>query len=110
MPPFPILEAKQFDIVYLDPPRYAKSPFGVVDLVNDYPGVFKPALLCTAEGGTLICCNNAAEVAREVWADQLARCAAKIGRTIRDLEWIAPEGDFPSHDGQPPLKIALLRV
>ena len=70
----------------------------------------KPALLCTAEGGTLICCNNAAQISREIWADQLQRCAAKAGRPIRELEWIAPEDDFPSHDGQAPLKIALLRV
>ena len=41
---------------------------------------------------------------------QLARCAAKIGRTIREMEWIVPEDDFPRHDGRPPLKIALLRV
>ena len=110
MPAFPKLEQRAFDLVFLDPPRYAKSPFGVVDIVNDYAALMKPALMCTAEGGTLICCNNAAEVAREAWADQLVRCAAKIGRPIRELEWIAPEDDFPSHDGRPPLKIALLRV
>ena len=110
MPAFPKLDKRSFDLVFLDPPRYAKSPFGVVDIVNDYAALMKPALLCTSEGGTLICCNNAAEVSRDAWADQLARCAAKVGRTIRDIEWIAPEDDFPSHDGQPPLKIALLRV
>ncbi len=110
LPPFPKLEARQFDIVFLDPPRYAKSPFGVVDLINDYPALFKPALLCTAEGGTLICCNNVAEVTREAWLDQLERSAKKAGRQIREVEWIAPEADFPSKDGQPPLKILLLRV
>jgi 23S rRNA (cytosine1962-C5)-methyltransferase len=110
MPPFPKLEAQQFDLVFLDPPRYAKSPFGVVDLVNDYASVFKPALLCTAPGGTLICTNNVADVAREPWLDQLQRSAAKAGRPILDMEWIVPEADFPSMDGQPPLKIALLRV
>lgn len=110
MPNFPVLEKRAFDVVFLDPPRYAKSPFGVVDLVNDYAALMKPALLCTAEGGTLICCNNAAQVSRESWADQLERCVRKNGRTLRGLEWIAPEDDFPSHDGQPPLKIALLRV
>lgn len=110
MPPFPKIEPRQFDIVYLDPPRYAKSPFGVVDLVNDYAGVFKPALLCTAEGGTLICCNNVAQVERDAWLDQLDRSAKKAGRPIREMEWITPEADFPSPDGKPPLKIALLRV
>jgi len=110
MPAFPKLEARQFDLVFLDPPRYAKSLFGVVDLVNDYPAVFKPALLCTNDGGTLICCNNVAQVPYESWAEQLVRSAAKAGRTVRSIERILPDADFPSFDGQPPLKIALLRV
>lgn len=110
LPPFPKLEAQQFDLVFLDPPRYAKSPFGVVDLVNDYPALFKPALLATREGGTLICCNNVAQVERETWLDQLERSARKAGRSIRETEWILPEEDFPSMDSKPPLKIVLLRV
>jgi 23S rRNA (cytosine1962-C5)-methyltransferase len=110
MPPFPKLEPRKFDLVFLDPPRYAKSPFGVVDLVNDYSSVFKPAVLCVAEGGTLIACNNVAEVERSAWLEQLQRTAAKAGRPIREVEVITPEADFPSHDGQPPLKIALLRL
>ena len=110
LPPFPKLEPQQFDMVFLDPPRYAKSPFGVVDLVNDYPALFKPALLSTAEGGSLFCSNNVAEVEREAWLDQLQRSARKTGRTIRDVEWIMPEADFPSPDGKPPLKLVVLRV
>ncbi|MBK9447762.1 MAG: class I SAM-dependent methyltransferase [Betaproteobacteria bacterium] len=110
LPPFPKLEAQQFDLVFLDPPRHAKSPFGVVDLVNDYSALFKPALLCTREGGTLICCNNVAEVEREAWLDQMERSARKAGRPVREREWILPESDFPSQDGNPPLKIVLLRV
>jgi len=110
LPPFPKLEKQAFDLVFLDPPRYAKSLFGVVDVVNDYPALFKPALLSTAEGGTLICCNNVAEVERDSWLQQLQRSAVKAGREIREFEWINPEGDFPSIDGQPPLKMVLLRV
>jgi 23S rRNA (cytosine1962-C5)-methyltransferase len=84
MPPFPELEKHSFDLVFLDPPRYAKSAFGVVDLVNDYPALFKPALLSTAEGGTLVCCNNVAQVDRQAWADQLERSAKKpAGRSAR---------------------------
>lgn len=110
LPPFPKLEKHAFDLVFLDPPRYAKSPFGVVDLVNDYPALFKPALLATAEGGTLICCNNVAQVAAADWLEQLQRSATKAGRTIREVEWIKPEADFPSRDGHHPLKVVLLRV
>ncbi|PKN41950.1 MAG: SAM-dependent methyltransferase, partial [Deltaproteobacteria bacterium HGW-Deltaproteobacteria-20] len=36
--------------------------------------------------------------------------ATKAGRPIRKMEWIEPESDFPSPDGNPPLKMALLRV
>lgn len=110
LPPFPLLEPQLFDVVFLDPPRYAKSPFGVVDLVNDYAALFKPALLSTEVGGTLICTNNVAEVSAEAWLDQLQRSARKAGRAINAVEWIAPEADFPSPDGQPPLKMVLLRV
>jgi 23S rRNA (cytosine1962-C5)-methyltransferase len=110
MPAFPKLDKHQFDLVLLDPPRYAKSAFGVVDLINDYAALFKPALLCTREGGTLICCNNVAQVNADAWLDQLERSARKAGRPIQSMEWIAPEADFPSADGQPPLKIALLHV
>lgn len=110
LPDFPKLTPQQFDLVFLDPPRYAKSPFGVVDLINDYPALFKPALLATAEGGTLICCNNVAQVERLAWLDQLERSARKAGRPIRAAEWVLPEADFPSPDGQPPLKVVVLRV
>lgn len=110
LPEFAKLAPQQFDLVFLDPPRHAKSPFGVVDLVRDYAALLKPALLATRPGGTLICCNNAAEMQREVWLEQVLRCAVKAGRPVREHQWIAPEADFPSPDGQPPLKILELRV
>lgn len=110
LPPFPKLEKHAFDLVFLDPPRHSKSLFGVVDVINDYSALFKPALLSTAEGGTLICCNNVAEVERESWLEQLQRSARKVDREIREIEWIMPESDFPSPDAQPPLKMVLLRV
>jgi 23S rRNA (cytosine1962-C5)-methyltransferase len=110
MPAFPHLPAQTFDLVFLDPPRYAKSAFGVVDLINDYPALFKPALLATAPGGILFCCNNVASVDRAAWLDQLERSARKAGRPIQSVEWITPEADFPSPDGQPPLKTVCLHV
>ncbi|ARU58549.1 SAM-dependent methyltransferase [Oleiphilus messinensis] len=101
---------QQFDLVLLDPPRWAKSPFGVVDLVNDYASVFKPALLSTAEGGVLICTNNVAKVASGQWLEQLQRAAQKAGRPAKQLQLLTPEEDFPSFDDQPPLKVAVLEV
>ncbi|MGH9322685.1 MAG: class I SAM-dependent rRNA methyltransferase [Vicinamibacteria bacterium] len=102
----PAIEPRRFDLVVLDPPRFSKGAFGAVDIVRDYPTLFKPALLATAEGGRLLATNHAHEVGREAWAEILERTARKCGRALGSLEWIAPEEDFPSFDSAPPLKIA----
>ncbi|MCE9687214.1 class I SAM-dependent methyltransferase [Shewanella sp. AS16] len=108
LPKYPKLPKTEFDLVFLDPPRFAKSPFGIVDLVNDYQGLFKPALMATKSGGTIVCCNNVAKVERQVWFDSLVRCAAKQGRTVVSHSWLDPHEDFPSFDDNHPLKIVAL--
>jgi 23S rRNA (cytosine1962-C5)-methyltransferase len=54
--------------------------------------------------------NHVPEVGREEWLAVLERAAAKAGRPLAGLDVLEPEEDFPSLDGQPPLKIALARV
>jgi 23S rRNA (cytosine1962-C5)-methyltransferase len=109
LPPYPRLAARSFDLVFLDPPAWAKSAFGTVDLLRDYQSLLKPAILATAEDGVLICCNNLAKVALAPWREQVLRCAEKIGRPVRDCQVLAPADDFPSQDGQPPLKTLILQ-
>ncbi|GGK59952.1 class I SAM-dependent rRNA methyltransferase [Amphritea balenae] len=106
---FPHIDEEQFDLVFLDPPRWAKSSFGTVDLIRDYPSVLKPSLLATKPGGQLVCANNVASVAFEDWLDVVKRCAAKAGRPVLDIQQIKPEADFPSPDGQFPLKMLVLQ-
>ncbi len=103
-------KARQFDLVVLDPPRWAKSPFGAVDLVRDYQGLFKPALLAARKGGHMLVTNNVGSVRREDWIDVLERCAAKADRPLAEVEIIEPEADFPSPDGRPPLKMAWISI
>ncbi|MEO4046154.1 class I SAM-dependent methyltransferase [Pseudomonas sp. CAU 1711] len=109
LPSYPRLEQRQFDLVLLDPPAWAKSAFGTVDLLRDYQSLLKPAILATAENGTLVCCNNLAKVELDDWRTQVLRCAEKLGRPVRDCEQILPATDFPSRDGKPPLKTLILR-
>lgn len=108
-PSYPRLQPRQFDLVLLDPPAWAKSAFGTVDLLRDYQSLLKPAILSTAEHGVLICCNNLAKVAFDDWRDQVLRCAEKAGRPVREWSRLGPGADFPSSDGQPPLKIMVLQ-
>ncbi len=110
LPHYPRLAAERFDLVFLDPPAWARSAFGTVDLLRDYQSLLKPALLATAEGGTLVCCNNLAKVDAEDWREQVLRCASKSGRPVREAEWLAPAGDFPSRDARPPLKTLILHL
>jgi len=101
------LEARQFDLVVLDPPAWSKGPFGAVDVERDYASLFKPALLATASGGRVLATNHVASVALDDWIASLRRCAEKAGRPLRAIEPIAVEPDFPSLDGRPPLKIVV---
>ncbi|MGL4316969.1 MAG: class I SAM-dependent rRNA methyltransferase [Pseudomonas sp.] len=109
LPSYPRLEQRQFDRVLLDPPAWAKSAFGTVDLLRDYQSLLKPAILATADDGILICCNNLAKVAMGEWREQVLRCAEKLGRPVRDCQVLSPAADFPSQDGQPPLKTLILQ-
>ena len=109
LPDYPRLQQRQFDRVLLDPPAWAKSAFGTVDLLRDYQSLLKPAILATAEDGVLICCNNLAKVALDDWHAQVLRCAEKLGRPVRECQVLAPAPDFPSVDGRPPLKTLILQ-
>jgi 23S rRNA (cytosine1962-C5)-methyltransferase len=109
LPNYPVLQPRQFDLVLLDPPAWAKSAFGTVDLLRDYQSLLKPAILATADNGVLICCNNLAKVNLGEWREQVLRCADKLGRSVRDCQVLAPASDFPSADGQPPLKTLILQ-
>ena len=110
LPSYARMQPRQFDLVLLDPPAFAKSAFGTVDLLRDYQSLLKPALLATADHGVLICCNNLAKVALADWREQVLRCAEKLGRPVRDCQVLAPATDFPSLDGQPPLKTLILQL
>ena len=90
----PDLSRASFDLVVLDPPRYAKSPFGLVDTVNDYQSLFKPALLSVAPGGEMLVTNNVASVEVEVWIDALHRCGTKAPRRFLRLSCFDPRTTF----------------
>ena len=105
-----IFKQRTFDMVFLDPPAWSKSPHGTIDLIRDYQSIFKLALLATSEGGRIIAVNNVAKVNLNDWLEILKRCATKAGRTIKNIEVITPEEDFPSPDQNFPLKIAVCEV
>jgi 23S rRNA (cytosine1962-C5)-methyltransferase len=106
----PKVDPQTFDLVVLDPPRWATSKWGAVDIVRDYQSLFKPALLCTNPGGHMLVTNNVASADAGEWVEGLRRCAHKAGRPVRSIELIPPDSDFPSPDGRHPLKMAWIEA
>lgn len=104
------LQPQQFDLVFLDPPAWSKSPYGAVDLIHDYQSLFKPCLWVTKSGGKIIAVNNVAQVDRDDWIEKLQRCAIKAGFALGNITILHPDEDFPSWDQLPPLKIAVCEV
>jgi 23S rRNA (cytosine1962-C5)-methyltransferase len=104
------VRASRFDLVALDPPRWAKTPFGAVDVVRDYPSLLKPAILCLAPGGVLFATNHVPSVSTEDFVRTVTRTASKVGRQISDLEVLGPDPDFPAVEGTAPLRILVARV
>jgi 23S rRNA (cytosine1962-C5)-methyltransferase len=107
---YPKVEPQEFDLVFLDPPRWAKGSFGAIDVQRDYASLFKPCVLTTAAGGIVIATNHVPTVAADEWCDSLRRCAAKASRPLRDLQLLTPDNDFPAFDGKPPLKVAVCHL
>lgn len=105
-----VLEPRTFDLVVLDPPRWAKTPWGAIDVVRDYPSLLKPAALCVAPGGRLLVTNHVPSVELEDFERLVRRTAQKTGREIVALDVLRPEEDFPSPDGRPPLKVLVVSL
>ena len=108
--PFVRVERQRFDLIVLDPPRFAKGRFGTIDVVHDYGSLWKPCLLALADGGAALATNHVPEVDEAEWHRALRRSAEKAGRPLRSLDGVPVDPDFPSFDGRPPLKIALATV
>ena len=104
------VEPSQFDIIVLDPPTVANSPFGKVDLRGDYPSLLKPCLLSLKPGGKILATNHHSEVTWSEWAAVLCRTCEKCNLGTPGLERIYPDADFPTSDGEQPLKMAVLSL
>lgn len=104
------VKAEKFSLIILDPPNLAKTPFGKVDLLNDYPAMFKPCLLSAAPGGRILALNHLAEVPVEKWLASLQRTAEKISVELAKVELLDTEADFPTFDGRSPLKMAVVTL
>lgn len=104
----PRIQPRQFSLVVADPPAWSKGKFAAVDMVRDPETVLGPAWEAVAPGGVLLAANNTAKVPRAEFETRLLKLLGKRGG-LQNIRWILPDQDFPSFDGEPPLKVALCR-
>ncbi len=97
-----------YDLVVVDPPAFAKGKFGNVDLVHDPETIYSPAWSVVASGGWLLAANNSARVTRVEFEERLRQLIQKSGQGCRTFETISPDQDFPTRDGEHPLKVFLI--
>lgn len=103
------IEPKRFDLVVVDPPAFARGKFGNVDLVHDPETVFTPAWSVVSPGGWLVAANNSARVSRDEFEAKLTQMIEKAGVPYQGLEYLSPDSDFPSRDGEHPLKVFIVQ-
>lgn len=105
------LEEGRFDVVIADPPAFSKGKFATVDVIHDPETVYGPAWEVVAPGGLLVAANNSARVSRLEFEQRLSRLFAKRAASgeCASITWVSPDPDFPSSDGEPPLKVAFCR-
>lgn len=88
-------ERRQYDMIVLDPPRFARSRRGIPAALQAYQRLNGLALGCLAEGGLLVTFSCSGRVSESEFQTAVARAAAAAGRSLRILERLAQAPDHP---------------
>jgi len=104
---------RSYDLIVLDPPRFARSRKGLPSALKGYARLNEAALQCLEPGGILMTCSCSGRVSREDFQGVLGGVAAKTGRRIQILETGGQAPDHPVSASCPEsayLKAVLTRV
>lgn len=104
---------RSYDLVVLDPPRFARSRKGIPSALKGYARLNEAAVNVLSPGGILLTCSCSGRVTREDFQGVLAGVAARTGRAIQVLEVGGQAPDHPVSVSCPEssyLKAVLARV
>ncbi|HRU06569.1 MAG TPA: class I SAM-dependent rRNA methyltransferase [Candidatus Brocadiia bacterium] len=87
-------EGEVFDMVVLDPPRFARSQAGVSKALEGYQKVNFLALRLLAPGGVLVTCSCSQHVSPDDLLMAVNKAATQAGRVVQILE---ARGQAPDH-------------
>ena len=105
--------AKQFDVVILDPAKMTRDREQVIPALKKYLDMNKLALGAVKRGGILLTCSCTGLVSEEQFLDMLRRAAFYAGRTVQVVKVTGAGPDHPWQAHVPEsryLKAAFCRV
>jgi 23S rRNA (cytosine1962-C5)-methyltransferase len=85
---------RQFDVVILDPPKFARNRGAVPEALKGYRRLHQLALKLLARDGVLVSCCCTGLIALEELEDVIAQVAVE---SRRDLQILARRGSAPDH-------------
>jgi len=87
-----------FDMIVLDPPRFARTSRGVAQALRGYESLNELAVRCLEPGGILVTCSCTGRVSTEDFLSVMGAVEQRTGRRIHVLE---ARGQAPDHPISP---------
>ncbi|MBI4870115.1 MAG: class I SAM-dependent rRNA methyltransferase [Candidatus Riflebacteria bacterium] len=89
-------ERRTFDVVFLDPPPYARSKKDAAAALAAYERLARKALAVLVPGGYLLASSCSYHTGAEEFGRALVRAASADGHWLRLLEWRGQSRDHPA--------------
>ena len=90
-----VAEGKTYDMVVLDPPKFARSRSAIPEAIKGYRHLLKQGLLLLPPGGILVMCCCSGLINQEMLTDVMAQAAASAHRPVQLIEKRGPSPDHP---------------
>ncbi len=86
---------RQFDVVVLDPPKFARNRASIPDAIKGYRRLHQLALKLLAKDGILVSCCCTGLIALQDLEDLIAQAAVEGRRDLQIIERRGPSADHP---------------
>lgn len=94
-------EEKQYDVVILDPPAFAKSRRVLESAYKGYKELNYRCMKLTKSGGFMLTCSCSQFMTKELFLKMLREAAADSGRQVRLIREVMQSRDHPAAIGEP---------
>jgi 23S rRNA (cytosine1962-C5)-methyltransferase len=90
-----VKEARQYDVVMLDPPAFTKSRTNIQNAVNGYKEINLRGMKLVRPGGFLVTSSCTSLVSSQLFLETIAMAAKDVHRTTRQVLFATQSSDHP---------------